>query len=157
MLVAGPLIFFGAWKIFTCSMWDLVPWPGIKPWPPALGTWSLDHQGSPSQLLAEWIANRGFFPRLHRMPHLCPSLCSSLACSLPAFRSLLNVTLDFLTTLAKTLPWVLTSLPALSFGLSLLGILCILCIAITSNNKSRVYGAGSLVAFIFSSAPVPST
>ena len=31
----------------SCSMWDLVPCPGIKPWPPE---WSqpLDHQGSPN-------------------------------------------------------------------------------------------------------------
>ena len=35
-------------KIFTCgmqtlsySMWDLVPWPGIEPGPPALGMQSL--------------------------------------------------------------------------------------------------------------------
>ena len=27
--------------IFSCSTWDLVPWPGIKPWPPALGARSL--------------------------------------------------------------------------------------------------------------------
>ena len=25
------------------SMWDLVPWPGIEPGPPALGAWSLSH------------------------------------------------------------------------------------------------------------------
>ena len=25
----------------SCSMWDLVPWPGIEPGPPALGTQSL--------------------------------------------------------------------------------------------------------------------
>ena len=33
----------------SCGMWDLVPQPGIKPGPPALGVWSqpLDHQGSP--------------------------------------------------------------------------------------------------------------
>ena len=24
-------------------MWDLVPWPGIEPRPPALGAWSLNH------------------------------------------------------------------------------------------------------------------
>ena len=29
----------------TC-MQDLVPWPGIKPGPPALGIWSLNHLGS---------------------------------------------------------------------------------------------------------------
>ena len=27
----------------SCHMWDLIPWPGIKPRPPALGAWSLSH------------------------------------------------------------------------------------------------------------------
>ena len=27
----------------SCSMWDLVLWPGIKPEPPALGAWSFSH------------------------------------------------------------------------------------------------------------------
>ena len=27
----------------SCSMWDLVPWPGIEPRPPTLGAWSLSH------------------------------------------------------------------------------------------------------------------
>ena len=27
----------------SCSMWDLVPWPGIEPRPSALGAWSLSH------------------------------------------------------------------------------------------------------------------
>ena len=26
-----------------CGMWDLVPWPGIEPRPPALGAQSLKH------------------------------------------------------------------------------------------------------------------
>ena len=29
--------------IFSFGMWDLVPQPGIKPYPPALGAWSLCH------------------------------------------------------------------------------------------------------------------
>ena len=29
--------------IFSCSTWDLVPWPGIEPGPPALGAQSLSH------------------------------------------------------------------------------------------------------------------
>ena len=29
--------------IFSCGMWDLVPWPGIEPGPPALGGQSLNH------------------------------------------------------------------------------------------------------------------
>ena len=32
-----------AHKIFSCSMWDRVPWPGIEPWLPVLGAWSLSH------------------------------------------------------------------------------------------------------------------
>ena len=39
-----------ACRIFACGtqtlswgIWDLIPWPGIKPWPPALGAWSLSH------------------------------------------------------------------------------------------------------------------
>ena len=46
----GSLVFFAASGIFSfgmrtlgCGMWDLVPWPGIKPRPPALGAWSLSH------------------------------------------------------------------------------------------------------------------
>ena len=30
-------------QILACGMWDLVPWPGIEPEPPALGLWSLSH------------------------------------------------------------------------------------------------------------------
>jgi len=30
-------------RVFSCSVWDLVLWLGIEPWPPALGAWSLSH------------------------------------------------------------------------------------------------------------------
>ena len=30
-------------QTLNCSMWDLVPWPGIKPRPPALGAQTLSH------------------------------------------------------------------------------------------------------------------
>ena len=30
-------------RVPGCSMWDLVPWPGIELRPPALGAWSLSH------------------------------------------------------------------------------------------------------------------
>jgi len=29
--------------VFSCSMWDLDPWPGIELRPRALGVWSLSH------------------------------------------------------------------------------------------------------------------
>ena len=49
-LAAPGLI--AARRIFSCSMWDLVPWPGIEPQPPTLGghypshwtTWEAPHQ-----------------------------------------------------------------------------------------------------------------
>ena len=49
-LHTGSQIFVTASGIFSCSVrtlscgiWDLVPWPGIKPKPPALGARSLSH------------------------------------------------------------------------------------------------------------------
>ena len=33
---------WGMWTL-SCSMWDLIPWPGIEPGTPALGTQSLSH------------------------------------------------------------------------------------------------------------------
>ena len=30
-------------RTLSCGMWDLVPWPGIEPRPPALGARSLSH------------------------------------------------------------------------------------------------------------------
>ena len=41
-------------EALSCSIWDLVPWLGIEPECPALGTWSLNHsanQGSPKASL----------------------------------------------------------------------------------------------------------
>ena len=50
VLIAGSSIFVELCGIFSCSrealsyeMWDLVPWPGIEPQPPALGVRSLSH------------------------------------------------------------------------------------------------------------------
>ena len=41
-------VLVATWRIFSCglwtpSMWDLVPWPGIEPGPPALGAQSISH------------------------------------------------------------------------------------------------------------------
>ena len=30
-------------SLVVACMWDLVPWPGIEPRPPALGAWNLNH------------------------------------------------------------------------------------------------------------------
>ena len=44
LLHAGSLIMAVAHGIFSCSMWDLVPWPGIEPRPPVLGVRRLSHR-----------------------------------------------------------------------------------------------------------------
>ena len=36
-------VLVAACRIFSCSLWDLVPWPGIKPRAPAVGARSLSH------------------------------------------------------------------------------------------------------------------
>ena len=36
-------IYYLAAPGLSCSMWDLVPWPGVASRPPALGAWSLSH------------------------------------------------------------------------------------------------------------------
>ena len=36
-------VFAVAYRIFSCSMWDLVSWPGIEPETPALGAQGLSH------------------------------------------------------------------------------------------------------------------
>ena len=43
----GPSL---ALRIFSCGMWDLIPWPGIEPWPLhwELRVLATDHQGSPN-------------------------------------------------------------------------------------------------------------
>ena len=33
-------VLVAACEVFSCSMWDLVPWPGIEPGPPAMGAQS---------------------------------------------------------------------------------------------------------------------
>ena len=59
----------------SCSMQDLVPWPGTKPRPPALGVWSgraesrpLYSQGSPWGIFNEGSSRRQTSCSLHCPP-----------------------------------------------------------------------------------------
>ena len=53
VLVAARVILSCSAEILSCSMWDLVPWPGTEPRPPELGVHSLSH----------WTTREGpFFP-----------------------------------------------------------------------------------------------
>ena len=60
-----------ACRVFNCGTWDLVPWPGIKPGPPTLGTQNLKplyHQRSSIKgvIIVTKLALRSLlsFPRL---------------------------------------------------------------------------------------------
>ena len=60
-----PIFIYLAAPGLSCGMWDLVPWPGIKPGSPALGAWSLNHwttrEVSHTSILAQRILmDRGF-------------------------------------------------------------------------------------------------
>ena len=41
--LAAQGLFVAARGIFSCGVWDLVPWSGIHPWLPALGAQNLSH------------------------------------------------------------------------------------------------------------------
>ena len=54
-LVVACGIFFlffssGSMQTLSCGMWNLVPWPGIEPWPPAVGLCSLSHWGTTTEV-----------------------------------------------------------------------------------------------------------
>ena len=49
---------------FSCSMWDLVPWPGIKLGHPALRAWSLSH----------WATREVLSFKIQRMHTLSPAI-----------------------------------------------------------------------------------
>ena len=74
----GALILVAARRILRCSMWDLVPWPGIEPGLPALGVQSLSHWTTREVPMAESWSEReasslGLCPELvHR--HFCTDL-----------------------------------------------------------------------------------
>ena len=68
VLVAACRVFsWGMWAL-SCSMWDLVPWPGIKLGTPALGAWSLSHWTSRE------VPARHFSKSLSEVHALFPSL-----------------------------------------------------------------------------------
>ena len=50
----------------SCSMWDLVSWPGIKPGPPALGAQSLNHWASKEVPYREVLKGSGMLLHWHR-------------------------------------------------------------------------------------------
>jgi len=59
-----------ACEIFCCGMWDLVPWPGSKPRPPALGIWSLSHWTTREVPIYTFYLH--FFPIKHLIELITP-------------------------------------------------------------------------------------
>ena len=67
-----------AYVIFSCSMWDLVPWPGIEPWPPALGVQSLSHWTTGEVPYINSFFS--FFLHMCVCVCVCVCVCESLSC-----------------------------------------------------------------------------
>ena len=98
------------YKLFTCSMWDLVPWPVMEPWPPELGTWSLSCWSTREVPGFEYFLNFGchwewfflfsLFPSLKLDLHLHQILCFSLPYSILWVNSFYPISQD-----VKTLAW----------------------------------------------------
>ena len=57
VLVVARGIFVAECAIFSCGTWDLVPWPGIEPGPPALGARVLTTgpPGKSLKVLFQWL------------------------------------------------------------------------------------------------------
>ena len=61
-------IWCGMWTLLSCDMWDLVPWPGIKPRPPVLGAQSLSHWIPERSLECMYHFELEFLPFLNIYP-----------------------------------------------------------------------------------------
>ena len=69
--VAAHGIFSCGMQTLSCSMWALVPWPGIEPGPPVLRAWSLSH-GTTREVSGERECTDSNISVIHRCPHRCP-------------------------------------------------------------------------------------
>ena len=68
-----PPVFTVVCEISSPGVWDLVPWPGIEPGPPALGVWRLSHWSPREVPRARCPPFRGgTWPPQH---HLCSQHC----------------------------------------------------------------------------------
>ena len=79
-------------QILSCCIWDLVPWSGIKPGPPALGAWNLSHwtakeapkaEFNPEETSDEWETSS-----YHCWPCWAFASCTDGGCSPAAARGL---------------------------------------------------------------------
>ena len=54
--MTAPGLSCSAHNLFAAvvGMWDLVPQPGIEPWLPALGAWSLSHRTTREVLMVQF-------------------------------------------------------------------------------------------------------
>ena len=69
-LMRQPDVQVLSWPAMNCSMWGVVPWPGIEPRPPALGGWSLSHWTTREIQSSSLILWSGAVDGFHMVNHL---------------------------------------------------------------------------------------
>ena len=113
-------------------MWDLVPRPGIKPGPPALGAWSLSHWTTREVCRKSFLCTAAAAAKSHQS---CPTLCDPTDSSPPG--SSVPGILQ-----ARTLEWVAISFsirkPKKSHDLLYCGLHLIIVVWNWSRNISEV-------------------
>ena len=117
-LVGACGIFSYSMEILSCGMWDLAPWPGIEPRPPALGAWRLSHWITREVL--QWpifvynnIVNRCELrtqPKIYSFNNICSNLVLFLPYLIPLPPSqrvitMLNFVFNTILTLNIILLW----------------------------------------------------
>ena len=61
----------------SCGMWDLVPWPGIRPRPPSLGVWSFSQWTTREAQQCLFLKNCCYFIMLLYVQFTCSAMSNS--------------------------------------------------------------------------------
>ena len=87
----GSSLFIAAYRIFrysmwtlSCSIWDLVPWPGIEPRSPTLGVWHFNHWPTGKSIFTILLfLFWGLAAAAAKSLQSCPTLCNPIDGSPP--------------------------------------------------------------------------
>ena len=99
----GILTFLVADRLFSCSMRDLVLWPGIKTGPPALVTWSLSYPTTRKVLNSEFPEWKWW----HKLKELAKSRVSAGIHKIIQWKQDVGEHIEFVPMFPRDCAWVL--------------------------------------------------